>query len=54
MVEKGKPKEKPSPEKGGVSNPATKPALEHPRKPGDPITPSGPAFEQSVEQGGMD
>jgi len=41
-------------QKGGVSHPQTGPVLNHPDKPGEPKSPSGPDFGQSIEAGGMD
>jgi hypothetical protein len=47
-------KDKKPAERGGVRRPASKPITKHPREAGDPDSPSGPDFGQSVEQGGVD
>ena len=41
-------------QKGGVPQPQPRPVLNHPDKPGEPRSPSGPDFGQSIEAGGMD
>ena len=47
-------KHKKADQKGGAQRPQTKPLLNHPDKPGEPSSPSGPDFGQSIEVGGMD
>ena len=41
-------------EKGAVQARETKPLVNHPNKPGEAPSPSGPDFGQSIEAGGMD